>query len=308
MCNALVYNEHNLEPFIGHSDIEYPLAVQLGGNDPEILSTAASLCEQYGAFEEINLNCGCPSTKAKKAGFGAELMLDPTETGKLLHAMKRRLARTTLSVKCRIGVTGRESREDLIEFIRSVSDAGVRKVVLHARSCVLRGLTPAQNRTVPPLDYDRVFDMVKVFPEMEFTLNGGVSTLDDAVEHLKHVHGVMIGRAAYDCPFLFATADEVFYGASSAGKKTRRDILHAYLDYANESREQGLFGSGIPNLIKPLHHFFNDHPSKKLYKLQLDTLVKESVRRKLDLDEIVWTSIENSIPPEYLDAPIRSSR
>ena len=138
MDSALIYNPNALDDFIGHSAVEHPLVVQLGGCDPDRLAEAAALCEQYAPFHEINLNCGCPSNKAKRAGFGAELMLEPDRVAASLRAMSRRLSRTDLSVKCRLGVTGREAWDDLVGFVRCVSDTGVRHLVVHARSCVLK--------------------------------------------------------------------------------------------------------------------------------------------------------------------------
>jgi tRNA-dihydrouridine synthase A len=173
MDAALNYNSQSLEPFLGHDEIEYPLALQLGGCDPKSMGEAAYLAESYGAYESINLNAGCPSNRAKKAGFGAELMLEPELVRKILSEMKRTVTHTDVTVKCRLGVTNRDSWEELKEFIHSVSQSGVRHVVVHARICILAGLSPAQNRTVPPLNHQMVYDLVNEFPEMRFTINGG---------------------------------------------------------------------------------------------------------------------------------------
>jgi tRNA-dihydrouridine synthase A len=146
MDATLLYNASNLEPFIGHDTVEYPLALQLGGSDPSTLGEAAYLCESYGSYSEINLNAGCPSNKAKKGGFGAELMLDPDLVQRIVMEMKRKVTHTEVTVKCRIGVTGRDSWEELLEFVHAVRDCGVRHMTIHARHCVLAGLSPAQNR------------------------------------------------------------------------------------------------------------------------------------------------------------------
>ena len=184
MDSALNWNKSNLEPFLGHDKIEYPLALQLGGCDPKSMGEAAYLAESYGAYESININAGCPSNRAKKVGFGAELMLEPDLVRRIVHEMKRVVTHTDITVKCRLGVTNRESWDELIEFIHAVSEGGVRHVIVHARCCVLSGLSPAQNRSIPPLRHDDVHRLVEAFPEMKFTINGGIKTFQEAKEHL----------------------------------------------------------------------------------------------------------------------------
>ena len=143
MDNALIHNRHNLTPFIGHSEIEHPLAIQLGGNDPETLAEAAALCESYANYSEINLNCGCPSNRAKRAGFGAELMLEPKLVSQILYTIKRRVTHTDVTVKCRLGLRDRDceydSWDELVNFILAVKSVGITRVILHSRICELRG-------------------------------------------------------------------------------------------------------------------------------------------------------------------------
>lgn len=184
MDDTLIHNTSRLEQFIGHENVEYPLVLQLGGNTPEKLGEAAYICESYGAFEEINLNCGCPSNKALKAGFGAELMLEPELVRQLVDSMKRRVTHTDVTVKCRIGVTDRESYKHLTEFVAAVKSGGVNHMIIHARNCVLKGLSPAQNRSVPPLHPEVVHQLVHDFPDMTFALNGGICDFDTARMHL----------------------------------------------------------------------------------------------------------------------------
>ena len=184
MDAALNWNKHNLGQFLGHDNIEYPLALQLGGCEPKSMGEAAYLAKCYGKYESINVNAGCPSNRAKKAGFGAELMLEPELIKQIVHEMKRVVTDVDITVKCRLGVTNRESWDELIEFIQAVSDGGVRHVIVHARTCVLSGLSPAQNRTIPPLRHDDVHKLVKTFPEMKFTINGGIKTFQEAKNHL----------------------------------------------------------------------------------------------------------------------------
>lgn len=184
MDSALNYNTQNLEPFLGHDHSEYPLALQLGGCNPESMGKAAYLAESYGVYDSINVNAGCPSNRAKKCGFGAELMLEPELIKKIVYEMKRVVARTDITVKCRLGVTNKESWDDLIAFIHAVRDGGVNHVIVHARTCVLSGLSPAQNRTIPPLRHDDVHKLVQEFPEMKFTINGGIKSFQEAKDHL----------------------------------------------------------------------------------------------------------------------------
>lgn len=184
MDSALNYNTHNLEPFLGHDLSEYPLALQLGGCEPESMGKAAYLAESYGIYDSINVNAGCPSNRAKKCGFGAELMLEPELVKKIVYEMKRVVTHTDITVKCRLGVTNKESWEDLIEFIHAVRDGGVNHVIVHARTCILSGLSPAQNRTIPPLRHDDVHKLVQEFPEMKFTINGGIKSFEEAKAHL----------------------------------------------------------------------------------------------------------------------------
>jgi tRNA dihydrouridine synthase A len=184
MDSALNYNTRNLEPFLGHDQSEYPLALQLGGCEPESMGKAAYLAESYGVYDSINVNAGCPSNRAKKCGFGAELMLEPELIKKIVYEMKRVVTHTDITVKCRLGVTNKESWEDLKEFIHAVRDGGVNHVIVHARTCILSGLSPAQNRTIPPLRHDDVHKLVQHFPEMKFTINGGIKTFQEAKVHL----------------------------------------------------------------------------------------------------------------------------
>jgi tRNA-dihydrouridine synthase A len=319
MDNAIYYNATNLEPFLGHHDVEHPLAIQLGGSNPESLGEAAYLCESFAKFHEINLNCGCPSNKAKKAGFGAELMLEPELVRQITHEMKRRVTATEITVKCRLGVTGRESFDDLIEFITNVKMSGITRVILHARSCVLKGLTPAQNRSIPPLHPEIVHKIVKLFPDMKFVLNGGLKDFTTCKQHLgwidipsddasaedfqPPVHGVMIGREAYHNPFLFTTADSEFFGATNQ-YLTRWEVLEKYLDYAEQCQQQHLYHSNTCNLMKPLHNIFHGCITNHVYKQKLDANII-SHSKKIDegsvrFSDVVYDTIAETIPKEFL--------
>ena len=235
-------------------------------------------------------------------------MLDPTLTRQIVAAMTRRVTRTEVSVKCRIGVTGRETFDQLVEFIDNLYLGGVRKVVVHARKCILRGLSPAQNRVVPPLDYAVVRQLIPLFPEMRFVLNGGVETLGEAASALEWTHGVMVGRAAYNLPMMFAAADsQIFSAPRHNASKSRIDVLEAYVDFASAMHDQAAFGSGYPNLCKPMHNFFNDCPDRKAvkqYKQALDATLKDETSKSLPFQDLIWDVVNLSFTKDFLEAPL----
>jgi tRNA dihydrouridine synthase A len=184
---TLWYQRDHLEWFLATSKCESPVAVQLGGSDPESMAQAAALCSQYGGFNEININCGCPSSKCAKGGaegrcFGARLMLDPGKVAAVCKAIKK-VTQLPVTVKCRIGADT-ESWEELRNFIHTVAQTGVKHFIIHARKCILGGLSPAQNRQVPPLRYERVYQLMQEFPDLVFSINGGIKTFDEIESHL----------------------------------------------------------------------------------------------------------------------------
>ncbi|KAJ1419178.1 hypothetical protein B484DRAFT_307163, partial [Ochromonadaceae sp. CCMP2298] len=296
MDSAVLYNTHCLDDHIGFDrTVEPPLALQLGGNDPETLGRAVDAVETYsseggGGFSEINLNAGCPSNKAKRAGFGAELMQEPELVRQICSSMVRRSRGAEVTVKCRIGTDRRDSWADLLQFVHACRDGGVRRVVVHSRICVMCGLSPAQNRSVPPLRYDAVHRLAGCFPDMRFVLNGGLHCCDDFDAHLgtggghiggggypypcEHVRlwppvqGVMVGREAYHNPWAWADVDRRYYGTANPCV-SRREALLAYIDYAETVLEGGRVRSSLPYLVKPLHNFFSGCPTNKQYKQRL---------------------------------------
>lgn len=243
-----IIHSPTLSFFLGRSIEEEPSVIQLGGHDPQNLARAAEICEQYGGgYNEINLNCGCPSERVSKRCFGAKLMLEPENVREIVYEMQRRVS-IPVTVKCRIGVDKNDSYEELTHFIRCASSGGARKFIVHARKCLLKGLTTKQNRDVPPLRYEVVHRLVKDFPELKFIINGGIQTLGQAKQQvhepfkfisdcgldqcdlLPPVHGAMIGRVAYSNPLSLCTADSEFYGVNDPCL-TRRQILERYIDY-----------------------------------------------------------------------------
>jgi tRNA-dihydrouridine synthase A len=318
--DSLLYNSNNLEPFIGFTDVEQPLVLQLGGSDPQKMGEAAYLSQSFAQFQEINLNCGCPSNKAKKCCFGAKLMLQPTLVQQIWYEMKRKATSTDITVKCRLGVTGKESFEDLQLFIHSLKEVGINKVIIHARTCILNGLSPAQNRSIPPLHPELAHRLVHLFPDMKFILNGGIRSFEQAKAHLgwtseghgnfPAVHGIMIGREAYHNPFLFATADKEFFDyESTISSKTRGEILQSYVDYVMNFREShSPDDAKTCTMIKPIHNFFHGNKQNHRFKQKFDLLTK-NYSKLIDngskpFDELVYEAIEDTIPKEDLLAPL----
>ncbi|MDQ0509933.1 tRNA-dihydrouridine synthase A [Angulomicrobium amanitiforme] len=214
-ANAVIFGDR--ERLLGFSDVEHPLAVQLGGSEPEALAKAARICADWG-YDEINLNVGCPSDRVQGGNFGACLMRDPALVARCVAAMKAEVA-IPVTVKCRIGVDEQDPEPALDALVDAVLAAGADELIVHARKAWLQGLSPKENRDVPPLDYDRVHRLKRRLlkqhlPDVPVSINGGILTLDAAQAQLAHVDGVMLGRAAYQSPEILLTVDSRMFGAS----------------------------------------------------------------------------------------------
>lgn len=249
--------------FLAHNPCEHPLALQVGGAEPAELATCAAIAREHG-FDEINLNVGCPSDRVQKGRFGACLMAEPDLVAACVRAM---IGATSLpvTVKTRIGIDDRDSFEELCAFTRKLQDIGLTTLIVHARKAWLSGLSPKQNREVPPLRYDVVYRLKEMFPELEIVLNGGVQTLDQAAAHLRHVDGVMLGRAAYQDPYVLAEADRRFYGDARASP-SREDILRAYLPYVAAQVEAGV---PLANMTRHILGLFNGLPGARAWRRHL---------------------------------------
>jgi tRNA-dihydrouridine synthase A len=202
---------------LAYDAVEHPIALQLGGDDPTALTTCARIAEDLG-YDEVNLNVGCPSDRVQKGCFGAVLMKTPEKVAECVAAMKAAVS-VPVTVKHRIGVDDVDRYEDMLNFVTVVAEAGSDRFSVHARKAWLQGLSPKENRNVPPLRYDEVYALKAALPHLEIEINGGIKTLDDAEVHLQHVDGVMIGRAAVDDPWIFADADRRIYGESSTPER-----------------------------------------------------------------------------------------
>ncbi len=224
-----------------HDPAEHPLALQLGGSEPEDLARAAHLAEAWG-FDEVNLNLGCPSERVQEHRFGACLMAEPGRVADCIEAM-RAATRLPVTVKTRLGIDDRDSYDALRQFIDAVAGAGCRTVILHARKVWLRGLSPKENRIVPPLRYEWVHALKRDFPALEVVINGGFTRLEAVEAQLAHVDGVMIGREAYRNPYLLAEVDRRFFGASRPAP-ARTEVLAGYEAYLRREQAAGT----------PVHH------------------------------------------------------
>ncbi|HEY1043467.1 MAG TPA: tRNA dihydrouridine(20/20a) synthase DusA [Telluria sp.] len=223
---ALVYGD--VERHLRFSGEEHPVALQLGGSDPADLATSAKLGEQWG-YDEINLNCGCPSERVQKGAFGACLMAEPQLVADCVKAMRDAVS-IDVTVKHRIGIDKVEDYSFVRDFVGTIAEAGCETFIVHARNAILKGLSPKENREIPPLRYEVAYQLKRDFPQLEIIINGGIKTSDEVALHLEHVDGVMVGREAYHNPYIMADWDARFYGDASV-PKTRTEVLEAMIPY-----------------------------------------------------------------------------
>ncbi|MGD8421892.1 MAG: tRNA dihydrouridine(20/20a) synthase DusA, partial [Gammaproteobacteria bacterium] len=210
MVTAAAVVHGDPERLLGFSDEEHPLAVQLGGSDPELLYRAAAICRDFG-YDEINLNCGCPSDRVQSGSFGACLMQDPALVADCVAALKS-ASDLPVTVKHRTGIDRQDDYDRFADFAAAQIDAGAEALIVHARNAWLKGLNPKQNREIPPLKYGWVYRLKRDFPEQEIVINGGITTLEACLEHLRRVDGVMLGREPYHNPWLLRDIDRLIYG------------------------------------------------------------------------------------------------
>jgi tRNA-dihydrouridine synthase A len=221
---------------LGFHQSEHPVALQLGGSDPRDLATAAKIGEDFG-YDEINLNVGCPSDRVKDGRFGACLMAEPELVARGVAAMKRAV-NIPITVKCRIGIDDQDPEVALDALAHGVVAAGVDALIVHARMAWLNGLSPKENRDIPPLDYSRVYRLKAALPGVPVIINGGIASLAEAKEHLNHVDGVMLGRAAYQEPWRLLSVDPELFG-EDASHATMKDVLEAMIPYIEQQLAQG---------------------------------------------------------------------
>jgi tRNA-dihydrouridine synthase A len=269
---------------LGFDPAERPLALQLGGADPAAMAEATRIAEGLG-YDEVNINVGCPSDRVQAGRFGACLMAEPDTVAACVAAM-RRATGLPVTVKTRLGIDERDSYEALADFVRRVSDAGCGVFAVHARKAWLSGLSPKENREVPPLRYETVYRLKAEFRDLAIVLNGGLATIEAALAHIGpgRLDGVMIGRAAYDTPYMLAEVDRRVYGEARQ-PRSRGDAVRAYLAYAAAMREAGV---PLGRLAKPLINLYRGEAGGRLWRRHL----AETVHRPGAGIEVVDAALE----------------
>lgn len=258
---ALIYGDR--ERFLAHEGLEYPLALQLGGSDPDALAECAKMGEDAG-YDEINLNVGCPSDRVQSGRFGACLMAEPELVAEGVAAMQQRI-NIPVTVKTRLGIDEQDSYEFLTDFISKVAAAGCDTFILHARKAWLKGLSPKENRDVPPLDYERVYQIKKDFPQLHIDINGGIHSLEEVQHHLQNVDGVMMGRAIYHNPYLLAQADtDIFTGNGDV--LSRHQVIEAMLPYIEKRMKQG---RPLKSITRHMLGVFQGQPGARRWRRHL---------------------------------------
>lgn len=242
---------------------EHPLALQLAGSDPAALAASARLGEQWG-YDEINLNLGCPSPRVQVGRFGACLMAEPALVAECMTALLDAV-RLPVTLKLRLGIDDRDSYGELCDFVGTQAAAGVGIFIVHARKAWLQGLSPKENRAVPPLRYDWVRRLKQDFPALTIVINGGIDTLDQALDLLDGLDGVMIGRAAYSDPWILAEADRRIYGQPTP-VPDRRQVLEAYIPFVERQLAQGV---GLGWLVRPIMGLFQGVPGARVWRRRL---------------------------------------
>jgi tRNA-dihydrouridine synthase A len=276
---------------IGFSPEEHPVAIQLGGSDTKKLSEAARIAEDFG-YDEVNLNVGCPSDRVQSGRFGACLMAEPNLVAECVAAMQTRVS-IPVTVKCRIGIDEQDEEADLQTFIETVASAGCTTFIVHARKAWLKGLSPKENREIPPLDYARVYRLKEAKPHLEIIINGGIETLDACDAHLKHVDGVMLGRAAYHDPALLCQVDQRYF-SETMPIVTRAEALRALVPYAEQHIASGGRLSNITRHVLGLYH---GQPRGRAFRRFLsETATKPGARAGVlrDAVALVETACEDS--------------
>lgn len=231
---------HGKGDYLSYNEAEHPLVLQLGGSNVNDMTECAKIAEQHG-YDEININVGCPSDRVQNGRFGACLMAEPSLVADCVNEMKA-ATNVPVTVKSRIGIDDLDSYKFLHTFVEQVAQAGCQHFIIHARKAWLSGLSPKQNRDIPPLDYSRVYQIKQDFPQLEISINGGIKTLDETKKHLQYIDGVMIGREIYNNPYMLAQVDQQIYGVEKV-VITREQVVNLmaeYIDnYINTTPEHG---------------------------------------------------------------------
>ena len=279
-ANAVIHGKREL--LLGYDEVEHPISLQLGGDDPARMTEAARIGVDWG-YDEVNINVGCPSNRVQNGCFGASLMRRPERVAELVSAM-RNAVNVPITVKHRIGVDEIDRYEDMANFVSVVRQAGADRFSVHARKAWLNGLSPKENRNVPPLRYPEIYRLKEDFPELIIEINGGITTLDEVEAHLEHDDAVMIGRAAYDDPMLFASADSRFFESKDPGL-SRVEVVESMLPYIERAMTRP--GTKLQHISRHLLNLFKGCYGGRNYR----RILSEGAWR----DEADWRLVERAL-------------
>jgi tRNA-dihydrouridine synthase A len=260
-ADAVLYGDR--DRLLGFHPAEHPVGLQLGGSDPSKLAEAARIGVDFG-YDEINLNVGCPSDRVQSGRFGACLMAEPELVAECVAAMRASVP-VPVTVKCRVGIDDQDAEASFDRFVATVAQAGCRTFIVHARKAWLRGLSPRENRDVPPLDYERVHRLKERRPELEIVLNGGIESLAAAEAHLPHVDGVMLGRAAYADPYLLAEIDHTLFGSDET-PPSRLEVLEVFMPYVEAELGKG---TRLNQMTRHILGLFHGQPRARAFRRHL---------------------------------------
>lgn len=284
------------EKLLGFDNAEHPLAIQLGGSDPVDLARSAAIAEEFG-YDEINLNVGCPSDRVQSGRFGACLMAEPQLVADCVAAMQAAVS-VPVTVKSRIGIDDQDSYEELVYFIEKIAQTGCQTFIIHARKAWLQGLSPKQNREIPPLHYDVVYRLKQDFPQLTIVINGGITELAQIPEHLSQVDGVMLGRAAYQNPYLLAFVERLLFAdGDSEPLPGRQQILTALLPYLQTQLDRGM---RLSTLVRPVLGLFQGQPGGRRWRRYLS----ENAHRRGAGVEVIEQALQQMIVMETPSAAL----
>lgn len=284
---AIIHGDRDY--LLGFHESEHPISLQLGGDNPQEMGEAIKLAAPYN-YDEINLNIGCPSERVQIGNFGACLMADPIHVARLVEAM-RGATDKEVTVKHRIGINGRDSYDELCEFVETVAAAGCRRFSVHARIAILGGLSPKENRSVPPLSYETVYRLKQDYPQLDIEMNGGIREVEEILSHLQHVDAVMLGRAAYDNPFLLAGVEQAVFGNPNA--PSRREVVERMIEYIDAWKETPVSSHTI---VRHMLGLFAFKPGTRRWKQRISELLP----RANDPNDAVRAALQ-AVPSAVLD-------
>lgn len=258
---AILYGKGD---YLGFDNAEHPVVLQLGGSDPVAMAKCASIAQERG-YDEVNINVGCPSDRVKNGSFGACLMATPEVVANCVEAMQA-VVDIPVTVKCRIGIDDMDDDQGLYDFVDKIQGAGCRHFIIHARKAWLQGLSPKQNRDIPPLNYQRVYDLKTQFPDLTIDINGGITTIEDALHHLTQVDGVMLGREVYTNPYILADVDSRIYSLPDASVKSREQVVRDMTEYTERELSKG---AKVWFIARHMLGLFHGQPGGKIWRRYL---------------------------------------